>query len=175
MIPLFLFWLYLTWLIVLFGMEVTYTLQAMQGRVFEKQAARLNPRQGYDPRWLLPLMAGIGQAFRDGKPIGTQTLSQQLRLPALAITQLCEKLQGNGLIHRVNTGGDENEGFTLAKPPEDIKVSQLLDLGRSISASGDDQPDQPGWSYVKQLDEAQNAAAGPTTLAQEVEMSEGLK
>jgi len=165
LIPLFLFWLYLTWLIVLFGMEVTYTLQAMRGREFEKQAARFNQHHGYDPRWLLPLMAGIGQAFRDGRPIGTQTLAQQLRLPVLAITQLCEKLQGSGLIHRVNTGGDETEGFTLAKPPEDITVSQLLELGRSISASGDDQPDQPGWSYVKQLDEAQSTAAGSTTLA----------
>lgn len=170
LIPLFLFWLYLTWLIVLFGMEVTYTLQAMRGREFEKRAARLNQRQVYDPRWLLPLMADIGQAFRDGKSVGTGALAQQLRLPVLAIAQLCEKLQRNGLIHRVSSGGDENEGFTLAKPPEDITVSQLLELGRSISASGNDQPDQPGWSYVKQLDEAQSAAAGATTLAQVVEM-----
>ena len=32
LIPLFLFWMYLTWLIVLFGLELTYTLQAMRGR-----------------------------------------------------------------------------------------------------------------------------------------------
>ena len=35
LIPLFLFWLYLTWLIVLFGMELAFTLQAMKGRGFD--------------------------------------------------------------------------------------------------------------------------------------------
>ena len=35
LIPLFLFWLYLNWLIVLFGLEIAFTLQTMRGRVIE--------------------------------------------------------------------------------------------------------------------------------------------
>jgi len=40
LIPLFLFWLYLNWLIVLFGLEVAFTLQGMKGRVFERKDPR---------------------------------------------------------------------------------------------------------------------------------------
>ena len=40
LVPLFLFWLYLGWLIILFGLELAYTLQAMKGRVFEHKASR---------------------------------------------------------------------------------------------------------------------------------------
>ena len=32
LIPLFLFWIYVTWLIVLFGLILTYTLQTLGGR-----------------------------------------------------------------------------------------------------------------------------------------------
>ena len=32
LIPLFLFWIYVTWLIVLFGLILTYTLQVLGGR-----------------------------------------------------------------------------------------------------------------------------------------------
>ena len=46
LIPLFLFWLYLNWLIVLFGLEIAFTLQAMKGRVFERK----DPRGALDRR-----------------------------------------------------------------------------------------------------------------------------
>ena len=58
LIPLFLFWLYLNWLIVLFGMELAFTLQAMRGRAFD----HLDGRDGFvhgDPRWA-PFLAKLG-------------------------------------------------------------------------------------------------------------------
>ena len=40
LVPLFLFWLYLGWLIVLFGLEIAFMLQGMNGRVFERKDPR---------------------------------------------------------------------------------------------------------------------------------------
>ena len=44
LVPLFLFWLYLGWLIILFGLEIAFTLQAMKGRVFEHKERAGRPR-----------------------------------------------------------------------------------------------------------------------------------
>ncbi len=61
LIPLFLFWLYLNWLIVLFGLEIAFTLQAMKGRAFERRDPR-GALGSADPQWLLPVMAAIFMA-----------------------------------------------------------------------------------------------------------------
>ena len=67
LIPLFLFWLYLNWLIVLFGLEIAFTLQGMKGRVFERKDPR-GALVSADPLWLLPLMAAIARGSRGASP-----------------------------------------------------------------------------------------------------------
>ncbi len=63
LIPLFLFWLYLTWLIVLFGMELAYTLQAMKGRDFDRLEKRADVSVA-NPQWLVPMMTAIAPRVR---------------------------------------------------------------------------------------------------------------
>jgi membrane protein len=45
LVPLFLFWLYLGWLIILFGLQIAFTLQAMKGRVFERRRTAASSRR----------------------------------------------------------------------------------------------------------------------------------
>ena len=68
LIPLFLFWLYLGWLIVLFGLEIAFTLQGMKGRVFERKDPR-GALVSADPQWLLPVVAAIARGFAGGQPV----------------------------------------------------------------------------------------------------------
>ncbi len=165
LVPLFLLWLYVTWWVVLFGLEITYTLQAMRGRVFEKQAARINQQAVYDGRWLLPMMTQIGRVFVEGKTIREDQLSQELGLPERAVVELGERLYKAGLVHRVAESGDDQGAYTLAKRPEDIPVKQLLELGQSLGDAGVAGSDQPGWAYLQELGKAQRDAAGDTTVA----------
>ncbi len=171
LVPLFLLWLYVTWLIVLFGLEITYTLQAMRGRQFEKQAQPDAQRQVYDARWLIPMVTRIGQAFCQGQSIDAQTLAQELGLPQQGVAQLCTTLRHAGLIHPIQTdGGHEDTQWALAKRPEAITLQTLFELDQAAwpGIGGTDQ-DQPGWAMLHQLNAQQQASVGQMTLAQLLE------
>ena len=61
LVPLFLFWLYLGWLIILFGLEIAFTLQAMKGARVRAQGTRAASLATADPQWLLPVMVAIAR------------------------------------------------------------------------------------------------------------------
>ncbi len=80
LIPLFLFWIYVTWLIVLFGLILTYTLQTFGGHLPKKLRDRDGLLLNGDPDWMLPIMCEVGMAFNEGKPINQQNLADQIGL-----------------------------------------------------------------------------------------------
>lgn len=165
LVPLFLLWIYLTWLIVLFGLEITYTLQAMRGREFEKRAASVDRQSLVDPQWLVLVMVAIGQTFRRGGLIDLDTLAVDLELPVRAVTEMGQQLHTAGLVHTVDNGSDPH-GLTLARPPEDILVTQLLELGQSLQFRGHGQHDGSGGALLEQLANAQLEIVSGLTLAE---------
>jgi membrane protein len=126
LIPLFLFWLYLGWLIILFGLEIAFTLQAMKGRVFEHK-----DRRGWletaDPQWLVPVMVAIARRAHAGRPVTRQELAEELELHLDAVNQLVSGLEAEGLVHHVTRRGSEL-GVTLALAPERIPLARLVEL-----------------------------------------------
>ena len=166
LIPLFLFWVYLNWLIVLFGLEITYTLQTLPDFRRRQRQALQEQRTSGDPMWLIPVITRIGQAFNAGAVIGSQTLSEELDLPLPVVVQLANKLETEGLIHRVeDTGGAHETGYTLAAPPQQIHVTRLLDIAKAMSRSDDLEQASPGWACLDTLAAAQRITAADTTLA----------
>ena len=163
LIPLFLFWLYLTWLIVLFGMELAYTLQAMKGREFQRLERRA-PRSVSDPQWLAPMMAAIARGFASGQPKSRQDLAEELQLRLESVADLADKLEGEGLVHQVHLRGTSDVALTLALPPESIPLARLVDLGARLSV-GVRERTGPGWEFLGTLQEAARDAAGERTLA----------
>ncbi len=169
LVPLFLLWLYVTWIIVLFGLEITYTLQAMRGRVFEKAAQRAEQRCVYDPRWVLPIMARIAGSFKHAQPVGPEELAADLGLPVRGVIELGQKLQAEGMIHSLQSNDEQETRYTLARPAEDITIQQMLDTGRTVSLNGAGKAGSQAWASVAWLDDAQRQAAGDQTLAQLLE------
>jgi membrane protein len=163
LIPLFLFWLYLNWLIVLFGMELAFTLQAMKGRAFETLEAR-GTLAASDPQWLLPVMTAIGRAFSSGRPLSRQALAEELRLRLESVAELVARLEAEGLVHQITRRGSEDVGLTLALPPERVPLARILDLASRLTLGEGPRPD-PGWRALAALHEAARAAAGERTLA----------
>jgi len=166
LIPLFLFWVYLNWLVVLFGLEITYTLQTLPDFRRRQRQALQEQRTSGDPMWLIPLITRIGQAFNAGTVINSQVLSEELDLPMPVVGQLTNKLETEGLIHRVADMGVAHEtGYTLAAPPQQIHITRLLDIAKAMSRSDDLQQASPGWACLDTLAEAQRTTAADTTLA----------
>jgi membrane protein len=167
LIPLFLFWLYLTWLIFLFGLELTSILQSLHGRKLEDQELwRFKDRLLCDPQWFIPLMAVAAEAFEKGRTVTTETFSRRLNLPNRTVVSMCDRLERSGFLHRLQPKGETELSFTLARPPERISVGALIDLGRAVSLPAHTQENhQPGWEFVTRLFKSQREAVRDLTLA----------
>ena len=168
LIPLFLLWIYLTWIIVLFGLELTYTLQAMRGRTFKHLQAHGDGVLAGDPLWIVSVMAAIGRAFAAGKTVTVAEVSGQTGISVLAVTELLRRLESEGLVHRVFRVGARDVTLALSLPADKIELTRLLDLGTPLSAAagaGPDQARRPGQAVLARLAEAQRRAAADTTLA----------
>lgn len=163
LIPLFLFWLYLNWVIVLFGMELAFTLQGMKGRLFEPLEDR-GTLAVSDPQWLVPLMAAIARGFAGGEPFSRQALAEDLDLRLEAVAELLERLEAEGLVHQVARRGSDDLLITLAMPPDRIPLTRLVDIASRLSV-GEEQRQGRGWQALTALQEGARAAAGERTLA----------
>lgn len=170
LIPLAMFWMYLNWLIVLFGLEITYTLQTLPDFKHRQKQERDEERLSGDPMWIIPIMARIGEAFEHGSTVDRQTISQELDLPLRAVSQFTSLLATTGFIHVVQTRTGAEDGYALARPPQHIRMVELLELTRTLQASPDSPKEIAGWNYLNQLADAQRDCAADATLASVVKI-----
>ena len=162
LVPLFLFWLYLGWLIILFGLEIAFTLQAMKGRVFERKERR-GVLATSDPQWLLPVMVAIARRAREGQPVSRQQLAEDVDLRLEAVSELVTCLEAERLVHHVSRRGSE-VGVTLALAPERIPLARLLELA-SRATLGACPRTGPGWSELASILANARAVAGEKMLS----------
>lgn len=151
LLPLFLLWLWLTWLIILFGLELSYTLQTLRGRQLREEQDRTQVQFVGDPLWVVPVMTRISQAFVAGKTVSGQALADELNLPVRAVQHLSDCLESEGLIHEVERNHQPVTGYTLAVPPENIPIAKLLGLGRRMTQNLHRGTSSPGWDMVDRL------------------------
>ncbi len=169
-LPLFLLWLFLSWLIILFGLEISYTLQAMGALGGKHQLPQAPPwvqqqtETGFDPKWTLPIMALVGRRFQSGETVTPVEIATKLRLPGSAVHTLCQALKSQHLLNRVPCDDEQDgvDGYALAKPPNEIMLSQLLDVGDQQSVAFDHTT--PGQDVLVTLRNAQHQAMDGKTL-----------
>ena len=169
LIPLFLFWVYISWFITLFGLEFTYALQTMRGRQLQIEETAQTRDMMLDPRWLIPVMAIIGKAFDKGDALTASQVASQAHLPATAVAKLADKLESNGLLRRVLNGGNGEPSYALAKPPHRIAVADMLETVETMSLNERSIRDVPGYDLIGSLNQAQRQAADDMTLANFIE------
>ncbi len=82
LIPLFLFWMYVTWILVLFGLTLTKTLQTLHGRDPKRLRVATEHLPNTDPNWMIPIMIEVARAFATGHAVDQQELVERLQIPA---------------------------------------------------------------------------------------------
>jgi len=136
LVPLFMFWIYVTWLIVLAGLQLAFSIQMYREvrelgpSVWERF---LRPR-GSDPAVVdasvsLPLMAVIARRFAGGQPVRAADLGGEFALTETIVLDMLQRLAGAGLLHRVETGEENDRAFALSRPPETISAEEVLLAG----------------------------------------------
>ena len=126
-VPLFLFWLYTAWVVVLLGAEVAYQAGAIHViRGIRRYSTGLGETGGMLG---LRILLSIGRNFRDGKapPTESDIAIDSGSDPVLVRTCL-DVLSGAGLISKAD---EDTHSRALLLPPEKISVGRVFDVFRS--------------------------------------------
>jgi membrane protein len=161
LIPIMLFWVYLSWLVILAGLEVTHIIQTLPAHRMHRFESQQHSAPSQDPRLVIPVMSAIARAFDAGQTVSVDTIATQLKTPQPTVAKIVEHLESRGLLHRLSCeeGGDM---LTLAMPPGKIRIAELIDTTPHVDAD-----DLPGHALLKQLAEAQDKALADVTLGDE--------
>lgn len=159
LVPLFMFWVYLMWLGVLFGLQVSASLQMLRGRQLDEIERQRESIGLIDPAAVLTVMEIIATRFNDGRHTPARTIAEEASLPRNTVTQILDQLIEAGLLHRLD---QNDQTVSLARPPETIPADQLIDIGFDMADSSGD--GQRG-SLLERLRDAQRSLAAQVTLA----------
>ena len=123
LIPLFMFWVFLTWMFVLLGLQIAFIDQ----HYMALQRRHLSPHglgAGWiDIRWVLPLAVLLVRRFQTGATLDAAAAAHELGLPPEVSETMLNCLASAGLVH---TLGPANNHYVLARPPERISTLELL-------------------------------------------------
>ncbi|MFA5239238.1 MAG: YhjD/YihY/BrkB family envelope integrity protein, partial [Phycisphaerae bacterium] len=127
LIPLGIFWIFITWLIVLFGLQLTFTTQHLESLDAAEIAAAKRTEDYFiaNDFTAINIAREIAAAFEENKaPVSSGVISSKLNMPA----ELAEKI----LNHLVNSGiiiktAEPKAGFVPARDPEKTSLSDIAE------------------------------------------------
>lgn len=128
LVPVFMFWVYTMWLIVLFGLQVSSLLNALMSddrmRTLLKQQSTT-----FEPAIAVCGMEWICLQYSSGKPATIARLAEQLRLDLATATRLAGALAGSDLLVHVSDGGI----LIPARPANLLCVRDALAVGFTLA------------------------------------------
>jgi membrane protein len=82
LVPILMLWVYVMWLCILFGLEVSATLQTLGGRRRLEEMDRKRRRQALiEPASILLVMEVIAERFQQSQPIAIRIIAEETSLP----------------------------------------------------------------------------------------------
>lgn len=123
-LPLLLIWLQLSWLILLFGCVLTYSLQNIFAFNFLDNATP--PSRSLETKVMLIIMAVVSKRFHDElPPLTSQEISLKYNLPIRMVNRLCEKLRKAKLVNMV-VKDEYTTGITPAVDTDELTVGNIF-------------------------------------------------
>ncbi len=124
LVPLFLIWLNMVWLIFLFGAELAHTAVNLRRISTAEQADKIM----LGPWHLLAAAIVVARPYQAGQgPAALEEVFTKLNLLSESAQRLLSHLSAAGIICPV--AGESKGRFLLAKPADKIPVAEILDIG----------------------------------------------
>jgi membrane protein len=161
-LPVFLVWVYTSWLIVLFGLEFVCAHQ--RRRHLNTLIASEAPSQAVQEERALALMIQICRHFqKGGTPPVASRLADELNLPQDQVEETLDILAG--LEYLVSTAGND-PGWLPARDPSEIKTGVMLAALRGSAESDETAPAAMARaaSVIRRNAECGHASLGDMTL-----------
>lgn len=165
-VPIFLMWLYVSWVIILFGAELCFALQNHVTYDLERSAGQANDRAKVMLAISIALQAG--RSFLRGDSLfNAAEFARVHRIPVRLINELIRILVRGGLM--VETAEHE-QCYVLRRPLEEITLKHIVDLvhqdgtGPERYGFGADAPAVQ--AAMSNLDQCMDDALSATTIKQ---------
>ncbi len=127
LIPMTVLWIYITWLIVLFGLQLTFTTQHLKNLDAAEIAAAKESAEYFiaNDLTLINIVREIATAFEDGQaPVAPEVICSKLDLPGEFGEKILDHLVNCGLVVRTS---DPTVGYFPAKDPANMRLSELAE------------------------------------------------
>jgi membrane protein len=166
LIPMTVVWIYITWLTVLFGLNMTYTTQHLKTL---DSAEIKTPRKTEEyfianDMTIINVVREIAEAFEDNQvPVPPDAICSKLSIPAELGQKILDRLVDNRVIVKTS---EPEVGFLPARDPARIKLS---DIGEVTAAIGYAQPRTDKPDSLQQVAESQKSALAKYNLKQILE------
>lgn len=154
LIPLGVFWVYVTWMIVLFGLQLTF---AVQHFATLESAERLLAKDA-DNRFIANEMTGIAVAREiavafenDRGPLSTDAICSRLDVPGDFGQKLLDEMVERGLLGRTS---EPSRGYVLVRNPAHIRLSEIAE---AVSAVALAQPKPDAQKDLHRIAQAQRS------------------
>ena len=133
LVPLLLIWIYITWIIVLLGLEMAFTHQHFAALLRSRAVGR---HDAYDSVATgLQLFLHVAKRFHEGRqPPSPDELSRRFLLATGAVDAHLERLEKAGLIRRVAVNS-QGEGVVPARSLDEVRVADVIDAFLQSSAN----------------------------------------
>lgn len=172
--PIFLAWLHISWLVVLVGAQIASTHQ--HHRSLARRARIADADRAFREAICLSAVLEVVRAFVRGTPYPTrEALSQRFDAPEGVIVEMLDRLVEAGILVRVNA--PDEGAYALAKPPDRIRVKEVLDALRRSPTFRPEVRQSAGLDRVAsqlwlELDRAMERSPANCSLRQAIEQEE---
>ncbi|MEO6006091.1 MAG: YihY/virulence factor BrkB family protein [Opitutus sp.] len=136
-LPVLMFGLYIFWLYVLIGGQISYAVQNVHFR--NSQAAWSHLSETMRERLLLVVLLSICRRFRDCQPpVSASTLGEVVKVPTQILNECLNRLVDLKLVTPLPAPADDQSGDILYQPARPLNRITLLDFKRLDDNYGDD-------------------------------------
>lgn len=165
-VPLGVFWIWITWLIVLFGLQLTYTTQNLRS-LDAAEIASMQKTEDYflvnDFTVIRILEYVLDEFERKHGPVASDKLCSRMNLPAEFGNKILDHLVAKGLLVQTS---QPQEGFMPATDGENIT---LADVANAVRTASFDQDNHSVPAGLKKIMDAQHAELAKITLKEVLE------
>ena len=125
-LPLFLMWIQISWLIVLFGAELSFANQNVDTYEYEPDSLKVSP--GFKKLLTLQIVHVLIKKFANGdKPLTDVQISDQLDMPIRLVHSILFDLVASDLVSEIRTKADKEFAYQPARDINKMTIQYVLE------------------------------------------------
>ncbi len=125
-LPLLLIWMQVSWIVVLFGAELSFANQNVDNYEFETESKNMSPfNRKILSLYILHLLYTRFESARH--PLSPEGISTRLHMPNSLVRSILNELESIGLLVQVDSGKKKSVGYVPAVDIRDLTIKNVLE------------------------------------------------